>query len=84
MPSSRGIFPTQGLNPHPLCLLHWQADSLPPAPPGKPRKGVAGSPPWETESDSRPLLLLLVTRVWAWSPGLASCVLGPGMLTLKQ
>ena len=23
---SRGIFPTQGLN---LCLLHWQADSLP-------------------------------------------------------
>ena len=23
---SRGIFPTQGLNPH---LLHWQADSLP-------------------------------------------------------
>ena len=25
----QGIFPTQGLNPH---LLHWQADSLPPAP----------------------------------------------------
>ena len=25
MPSSRGIFPTQGSNP---CLLHWQADSL--------------------------------------------------------
>ena len=24
--SSRGIFPTQGLNP---CLLHWQAGSLP-------------------------------------------------------
>ena len=32
----RGIFPTQGSN---LCLLHflhWQADSLPLAPPGKP------------------------------------------------
>ena len=26
-------FPTQGLNPH---LLHWQADSLPLVPPGKP------------------------------------------------
>ena len=23
MPSSRGIFPTQGLNPCLLCLLHW-------------------------------------------------------------
>ena len=25
----QGIFLTQGLNPHLLCLLHWQADSLP-------------------------------------------------------
>ena len=25
----QGIFPTQGLNPRPLHLLHWQADSLP-------------------------------------------------------
>ena len=31
-----GIFPTQGLNPYLLCLLHWQAGSLPPAPPGEP------------------------------------------------
>ena len=30
------IFPTQGLNLHLLCLLHWQADSLPSEPPGKP------------------------------------------------
>ena len=29
----QGIFPTQGLNP---SLLHWQTDSLPLAPPGKP------------------------------------------------
>ena len=29
MASSRGIFPTQGLNLHLLCLLHWQANSLP-------------------------------------------------------
>ena len=35
MPSSQGIFPTQGLNPHLLCLLHWQVGSLPLAPPGK-------------------------------------------------
>ena len=29
------IFLTQGLNPHLLCLLHWQAGSLPPTPPAK-------------------------------------------------
>ena len=29
------IFPTQGLNAHLQCLLHWQACSLPLAPPGK-------------------------------------------------
>ena len=31
----QGFFPTQGSNPHLLCLLHWQAGSLPLAPPGK-------------------------------------------------
>ena len=31
-----GIFPTQGLNLHLLCLLHWQVGSLPLAPPEKP------------------------------------------------
>ena len=30
------IFPTQGLNPCLQHLLHWQADSLPVVPPGKP------------------------------------------------
>ena len=30
----QGIFLTQGSNPHLLCLLHWQAGSLPLAPPG--------------------------------------------------
>ena len=29
----RGIFPTQRLNPRLSCLLHWQAGSLPLAPP---------------------------------------------------
>ena len=33
--SSRRIFLTQGLKPHLLCLLHWQAGSLPLAPLGK-------------------------------------------------
>ena len=32
MPSQE-IFPTQGLNLHLLHLLHWQAGSLPLAPP---------------------------------------------------
>ena len=32
----QGIFLTQGLNPHLLYLLHWQAGSLPLVPPGKP------------------------------------------------
>ena len=32
----QGIFLTQGSNPHLLFLLHWQAGSLPLAPPGKP------------------------------------------------
>ena len=32
----QAIFPTQGLKPHLLCLLKWQAGSLPLAPPGKP------------------------------------------------
>ena len=27
-----GDLPAQGLNPHLLCLLHWQMGSLPPAP----------------------------------------------------
>ena len=33
---SRGIFLTQGLHLSLWYLLHWQADSLPLAPPGKP------------------------------------------------
>ena len=32
----QGIFPTQGSNSYLLCLLHWQAGSLPLVPPGKP------------------------------------------------
>ena len=32
----RGIFPIEGTNLCLLCLLHWQAGSLPLAPPGNP------------------------------------------------
>ena len=32
----QGIFPTQGSNPRLLCLLNWQAGSLPLVTPGKP------------------------------------------------
>ena len=35
----QGIFPIQGLKLRLLCLLHWQEDSLPLAPPGKPEMG---------------------------------------------
>ena len=31
----QGIFLTKGSNPNVLCLLHWQADSLPPELPGR-------------------------------------------------
>ena len=34
----QGVFSTQGSNPYLLHLLHWQVDSLPLAPPGKPSK----------------------------------------------
>ena len=44
----QGIFPTQGLNTRLLCLLHWQAGSLPLAPPGKPKEGL-GRVPYKTE-----------------------------------
>ena len=36
----QGIFPIQGLNLRLLCLLHWQVDSLPLAPPGKPFRNL--------------------------------------------
>ena len=38
MSFSRGIFPTQGLNPHLLYLLHREGGSLPLASPGNPTK----------------------------------------------
>ena len=54
----QGIFPTQGLNPCLLCLLHWQAGSSPPGKPVQRREaqGEAGHPPRSPDS---------------WPPGLS-------------
>ena len=38
----QGIFSTWGLNPCLLCVLHWQAGSLPLTPPGKPSYSPKG------------------------------------------
>ena len=38
----QGIFLTQGSNPHLLCLLRWQADSLPLSHLGSPLQSVIG------------------------------------------
>ena len=43
-----GDLPDQGLNLCLLCLLHWQASSLPLAPPGKPQI-FHGSPYYKTK-----------------------------------
>ena len=43
----QGIFLTQGWNMRVLCLPHWQADSWPLAPAGKPHEQT-----WESESCS--------------------------------
>ena len=40
----QGIFLTQGSNSCLLCLLHYQADSLPVVPPGKPLVILLGCP----------------------------------------
>ena len=39
----QGTFPTQGSNLHLLCLLHWQAGSLPLVLPGKPFPQLLGN-----------------------------------------
>ena len=53
----QGIFPTWGLNPCLLHLLHWQADSLPLALPGKPLN-------WKFCSLLLFHLLVFVQNIW--------------------
>ena len=50
----RGIFLTQESSPRLLCLLHWQVDSLPLAPPGMPFVWLT---PYQESIDSAFLLL---------------------------
>ena len=54
------IFLIQGLNPHVLHLLHWQAGSLPLAPPKKlPDSGHRGDTEHKSCGESGPSLTLL-------------------------
>ena len=48
----QGIFLTQGLNLSLLRLLHWQVDSLPLVPLGKPQNRVAAAKSTSVVSDS--------------------------------
>ena len=43
----QGICPIQGFKPGLLCLLHWQVDSLPLAPPGKPLRSFQILRKWQ-------------------------------------
>ena len=69
-----GIFPTQGLNPHLLCLLHWQAGYLPLAPPGKPKLQSNGSLDHHLQHASKylksssPNTDLLNHKIWGLGP----------------
>ena len=57
----QGIFLTQGSNSHLLHLLHWQADSLPLLPPGKPTFLGGGLMP-----SSMPTVAMRILRDGAW------------------
>ena len=59
----QGIFLTQGSNPHLLCLLYWQVDSLPLVPPGKPYLGYTG------EGNGTPLQYSCLENPWTEEPG---------------
>ena len=60
----QGIFSTQGLNSLSLSLLHWQAGSLPLAPPGKPLTTVTMADiPWSPENEKKGNSL-----IHSWSP----------------
>ena len=55
----QGIFSTRGSNPRVLHLLHWQADSLPLVPPGKPHLATAPA--------SKDIVFCLLYSVFWWS-----------------
>ena len=55
----QGIFPTRGTNPHLLCVLHWQARSLPLVLHGKPTISWSLFKLMSTESEMPPNHLIL-------------------------
>ena len=61
----QGFFPTQGLNPSLLHLLHWQVGSLPLMPPGKqlclPMVDKIMPTPKEVH-----VLIPVTVRLWRW------------------
>ena len=68
---ARGIFLDQGSNP---CLLHWQVDSLPLSPPGKPLSHLLVAPGTPSQARSLPPSDLVIQL----SP--AACLLPTGPL----
>ena len=64
----QGIFPTQGLIPSLLCLLHWQGGSLPLAQPGKPIIGPLRVSRGPQESKDTPIRQYIL-GVIAWKGG---------------
>ena len=61
-----GVLPNPGWNPHPLCLLHWQASSLTLAPPGKPISGYRGSQIFQNMLFSTQSFSLFSPKIWLW------------------
>ena len=58
----QGIFLTQGFNLGLLCVLHWQAGSLPLVPPGKPWK--AGIRKAEDGADLKETITSFIWDTW--------------------
>ena len=66
----QGLLPTQGSNPRLLHLLHWQAGSLPLAPPGKPPLGGLRTRQWAPPlPKAHPITARLLPELGAlWDP----------------
>ena len=77
--SSRGSSHYWGSNLHLLCLLHWQAGSLPLAPPGKPQGplSLGQKPTWPVSMAGRAL--------WSrWTFTMSAQVLRAADVTLRD
>ena len=68
----QGIFPTQGLNPSLLHLLHWREGSLPLVPPGKPL--ITSLPPKKSKRNNNLQPFPSLHEIWGrgkteWASG---------------